>query len=260
MAATVNLINNNLNSPSLDVIDLTTPLEVLAHREYVAGELNNNGWPGRNIVDLTDAIADIEIETVAQGAGTLTISIIDPQLQLLTKQFITTDVNGFLEPIDIVFPKDSNSTWRLVSASPSTSTDANLPLVFEDISASILRDTDSQNGGVNNSHAGETLGHWLMRLVDGANKAHPKYHIDVVEWISPQDPNYTAPTVKHAATAPNGPGSGGTPKRPNGPTQKQINAQQAEWNKLVSGAAKTANLLVTNAGKEAQTITSVSLF
>lgn len=194
---------NDLLSTELSVVDQTNPDLIVAYRNTVADAIND-ATSAHRVVDLSDHIADIIIETSAQGASQLEVHITDPQLLMLASGFISVDADGFLyPPVQLVFPKDTKMTWTLVQLQASgDTTDANLVLVFEDSIVSSLRNVDASSGGVNGSSQGETLGHWIMRLVDAANKKQGT-EIQLVEWISPQDPDYAAPTIpNNKASAP----------------------------------------------------------
>lgn len=155
--------------PLAPVEALTDPSAV----EFVAQQLNDgtqnqnvaNGAP--TIRDLTEAVCDITIETIVQGAGTLTVLIADPWWVLLTRvgdspAFIDVDDAGLLIPVDVNFPRGTDCWWRLCAANPTTDTSqANLTLTFEDRIASDLRDI----GGPLTAHNNEDRAQFIARSV-----------------------------------------------------------------------------------------------
>jgi hypothetical protein len=136
--------------PLKDVNELTTRRAA----EIVAVQLNDqtlNGNRAQGAIscpaeNLSPAIVDIVLDWVAQGASTLTLQLIDPEWQLLTRwgdrpAFIDVDDSGLLIPVDVNYPEGTDCWWRLVQASPSIDmTQANIQLTFEDKIASLLRD------------------------------------------------------------------------------------------------------------------------
>lgn len=159
MAAPVASFEQLPGDDPLAAIELLTDVNAV---EFVATQLNS-GSQNQNVAngaptfrDLTAAIKDIVIETTVQGAGTLTVSIVDPWWQLLTRvgdapAFVDVDESGLLIPVDVNFPQGTDSWWRLCAASPSTdTTQANLTLVFEDRIATELRDLGGPKTAGNN--------------------------------------------------------------------------------------------------------------
>lgn len=200
----VQSIPNALASSELDTAILTDPQRIQAYRESIATQLND-GSGGPRFEDLSERIADIIIETNAQAAGTLEVHLVDPYWVIPTSGFIQADENGFLwPPIDIRFPSDTQCIWRLCQYRPSWSsgTQANLVLTFEDRIVSLLRDLSPGNGGVWQGLPNQTLGGFIKMLVDSTNSTlKPVPRIQLLEMISPQDPNFTAPITqlpKHA--------------------------------------------------------------
>jgi hypothetical protein len=159
----------------LQSIELLTDVSAA---EFVATQLND-GAQNQNVAmgaptvkDLTEAIADLTVETIVQGAGTLTALIIDPWWQLLTRSsdgsapaFIDVDESGLLIPVDVNFPSGTDCWWRLCAAQPTTDTSqANLTLTFEDRIATELRDL----GGPKTAGSGQTRAQFIASCVSQA--------------------------------------------------------------------------------------------
>lgn len=163
-------------SPDLHVTELVDPAEISFLVTSLADQINafRMDWsPPKRVHDLSGWIADIIIETTAQGASLLEVHIIDPAWTLLMKDvngvaFIDVDDEGFLwPPIEVTFPKDrSDATWRLCQLRPSTSlTEANVIMVFEDKIVSELR----EHFGAQVSFPDQTRAEFLQSLVKQAN-------------------------------------------------------------------------------------------
>lgn len=192
------VIYNSLDSSQLNVIAAGDPgayqkipgtdgqLEAVRASIYsasVAKQINAQRAatpPGMRCVDLEKYICDITIETSAQGASLLTVSVIDPGWALLEKDkktgmsFIDTDDYGYLwPPIVINFPEGTSSAyWRLCQVNPSTTTSqANMTLVFEDNSVSELREHDQYtDSSCQMSRPDETRAEFIRRCIETASK------------------------------------------------------------------------------------------
>lgn len=219
---TVSQIPNELKSVASQIAILTDPVRIQAVKASIANQMNEQSG-GPTFVDLSERIADVQIETVAQGAGTLKITLIDPDWKLISGEdengntFIQADDLGFLwPPIDINFPHGTDCVWRLCQVNASTFVgEPNMILTFEDRVVSWLRETNANPhmGGVAQGAPDATLGGFIKELVDGANqyvRGHPAASgsdwtpIRLVELISPRDPNYNPPVQAPAsATKPN---------------------------------------------------------
>lgn len=143
----------------------------LSRRQYVAATKDAQ----KHIVDLKNWIADIIIETSAQGASLLEVHVIDPGWALFQRDkhgtcFIDVDEQGFLwPPIEVTFPADiSSSTWRLAQCRPSTDLNsANVVLVFVDKVSAELR----EHYGPLSSNPQETRAEFIKRLVTKASNS-----------------------------------------------------------------------------------------
>jgi hypothetical protein len=189
-------IPNDLAGGDLHTAILQDPLKIQAYRETIAKQMNDQS-AGPTFTDLSERISGITIETSAQGASILTVTLIDPLWVLPMSGFIQVDQYGYLwPPIDINFPSGTDCVWRLCQYHAIWDADMstpNLTLTFEDRIASLLREMDSSsNFGVAQGQANQTLGDFIKQLVDSANKSlRPNPKIRLIEMISPQDPNYT---------------------------------------------------------------------
>jgi len=186
----------------LDTTILLDPLKIDAYRKSIADQMNKQSQ-GPVFEDLSDRIADIIIDTTAQGAGTLEVHLIDPMWVIPESGFISVDQTGYLwPPIDIAFPSDTDCVWRLVQYAPTWGqmTEANLVLTFEDKIASQLREMSAATGGIQQGSANQTLGGFIKQLVDSTNKTLST-NIRLVELIAPNDPNYTIPITDLPASA-----------------------------------------------------------
>lgn len=233
-------IPNELKSVFSQIAILADPVRIEAVKTTVAGQMNaQTGGP--TCKDLRDMITDVVIETVAQGASTLKVTLVDPHLRLISHKdrsgntFIQADPTGFLwPPIDINFPSRTDCYWRLCQVNASTFVgDPNLILTFEDRLVSWLREIGANEGNVSQATPGSTLGGAIVQLIDGANqfiRGHPKYGgadwdpIRLVELISPKDPNYTPPANTPASAYA---GAALSRQNPNKNKQGITHAQQA---------------------------------
>jgi hypothetical protein len=211
-------------SVDMDLAILFDPARIEAWRQVVAGQMNAQSG-GPKFTDLSERISDIIIETVAQGASTLEVDVIDPTLALLTipgpdgYPFITDDEIGFLwPPIDINFPPGTDCVWRLCNVDASSvPSNSNLKLTFEDAIVSELREVDANNGGVVQGKADQTLAGFIGSLVEGANtylrgsskklKTTDYTPIKFVSIVSPNDPNYLPPSIPSSAAKVTAPSS-----------------------------------------------------
>lgn len=200
-------IPNPLATPGLDTAVLTDPTKIQAFRDSIASQMNDAsaGAGGPRFEDLSDRIADIIIDTAAQGAGTLEVHLIDPYLVIPRSGFIKADESGYLTPpIDVQFPTGTNCVWRLCQYHPQWggSNGANLILIFEDRIVTLLRTLSAANTGVLQGTPNQTLSQFMKMLVDQANKLlKPNPPILFVPLISGQDPNYELPVTQVPARA-----------------------------------------------------------
>lgn len=169
-------IYNSIAGGDLRITELTDPKLIEFYTSSVANQINDfraSFSPAKRVRDLAAWIADVIIETTAQGASLLEVHVIDPAWTLLMRDsngvsFIDVDDEGFLwPPVEVNFPKDvSDATWRLCQARPSTSlTEANLILTFEDKIVSELR----EHYGAQASLPNQTRAEFIQSLVKQAN-------------------------------------------------------------------------------------------
>lgn len=249
---TVDQIPNELKAVASQIAILTDPARIEAVKATIAGQMNAQSG-GPTFEDLGERIADVQIETVAQGASTLTVTLIDPRLFLLRyasppgsgNTFIQADSTGFLwPPIDINFPTGTDCVWRLCQVNASKFTgDANLILTFEDRSVSWLREINSNMGGVSQGSPDATLAGFLKQLVDGANqylRGHPASSgtdwqpIRLVELVSPKDPNYTSPALPPSSANPKAAVSRQNPNK----NKQGLTAAQQKYKDAVAAAQR----------------------
>lgn len=202
-------VPDELASNLLDTAILTDALKIEAIKQDIAKQLND-GSAGPKFVDLSSRIAGVQIETSAQGASLVVISLIDPAWVIPMSGFIQVDDGGYLwPPIDINFPRGSDCFWRLcqyqaVWDAEMDASQGNVTLTFEDRIVSQLREmSPAYPGGISQGQPNQTLGGFIKQLVDNANH-NLKTNIRLVELISPQDPNYTVPinNIPSSAQAP----------------------------------------------------------
>jgi len=230
-------VPNALATGELNTAILVDPVKIQAYAESIASQMNDQSG-GPRIEDLSERIADITVETSAQGSSILTVGIVDPLWVLPMSGFIQVDQDGFLwPPVDINFPTGTDCVWRLCQYhavwDADSGSEANLTLTFEDRIVSLLREMSPQNG-IAQGQPNQTLGGFFKQLVDNANqvlKCNPK--IQLVELISPGDPNYTPPIDYTPASAQ-------SPLRQNPAKAKQglTTAQQAQLKQIQQAVAQ----------------------
>ncbi len=198
----------------LDVVTVTDPSVLQFLAESMADQLNNQSG-GPVFTDLSDRIADIQIQTSAQGASILEVHVIDPTLRLLTlpavaddpySTFIQVADDGYLAPpIMVHFPPYAfKSEWQLCAVRAATmdpqSSEANVVLTFEDKIAAGLRQIDATVGGIKQSNPNESLEAFMARLVQAANRADGSLDIQALFMIDEQnDPNSVLAAGQQAA-------------------------------------------------------------
>lgn len=224
-SGSVAAIPNALATSGLDTAFLTDPSQIRAYRQSIADQINAQSGSGVTLNDLADRIADIQVTTVAQGADTLQVTVIDPMFVLGTLGVIQTDATGYLwPPIDVNFPSDTDCFWRIVQCNVTSDlSQPNVTLTFEDRIASLLRQSSPADKSMPLvGQRGQTLGGFIKMLVDATNaKFRHQPKIRLVEMISPADPNYTLPiTVPRSAES-------GLRRNPNKTQQGVTSAQQA---------------------------------
>jgi hypothetical protein len=210
-SGTVAAIADAEQSAALETAVFTDPTVLDGLYATIAQQMNDQS-NGPIITDLASRIASVQLETIVQGASTLTVTIIDPELLLIRatddhgNTFIEADATGYIwPPIDLNFPPGTDCWWRLCQVAPVlTLSQANVTLTFEDRIVSWLREIDAQLGGVYQGSSDQTLGGFIGSLVSAANnylRGHPASGgnaftpISLVQLIAPQDPNYVAPAT-----------------------------------------------------------------
>ena len=172
---------NSLSTSDLNVVELTDPNRIQFYADSIGEQINSFRMkyaPQKRVLDLSQWIADIIIETSAQGSSLLEVHIIDPAWTLFVRDkngvsFIDVDDSGFLwPPVEVTFPSDiSDSTWRLCQCKPSTDlTQANVILTFEDKIVSELR----EQAQAQNSYPNQTRAEFIQSLVKQTNDS-PAY-------------------------------------------------------------------------------------
>ncbi len=161
--------------------DPTQPMETLIDFDagtFFATQLNDPTLNGNRqggapkILDLSDMIADIIIESSVQGASFLEVHLIDPYQILTTRfghqsAFFDVDDGGLLWPVDVNYPQGTDRFWRLASLDVSGATDGpNITATFEDRIATEMRDV----GGPLTSGLGESRAQFIHRVVRLAAK------------------------------------------------------------------------------------------
>jgi hypothetical protein len=239
---TVAAIPNSLASGELNTAIIVDAKRIEAYKESIADQMNAQSG-GPTFTDLSERVARIVINTTAQGASTLEVSIIDPAFVL----FVVPDKNGnpFIQadelgrlypPIDINFPTDTDMVWRLCQVRFTNDlTGANFTLTGEDRPVSLLRDRGPGTGGIRTGQPNQTLGGFIKELVDDTNKAFkPNPPIRLLELIDPLDPNYTVPITQVPKSA----AIGTLRKNPNRDKQGLTATQQAALNQIQANVLK----------------------
>jgi hypothetical protein len=155
---------DSVYDPLKAVDNLTDPNAV----SFVASQLNDttlNGNRGQGALacrDLTEAIQDVIQITVAQGASTLEVHIIDPFWQLLTRYgsspaFFDVDDSGLLIPVDVNFPSGTDRWWRLAGVTLTVDPTQPHVCIFEDRIVTQLRDQGGPKHASNNQTRAEFI-------------------------------------------------------------------------------------------------------
>lgn len=131
--------------------------------EFVATQLNdasqnqNLAQGAPRMKNLTEIIVDIIVDTVAQGASTLEVHVSDPYWWLFTRPqgttqpaFIDVDDAGLLIPVDVNFPENTDSWWRLAACQTTVDPTQAHVLTFEDRIVTLLRDQGGPKHAANN--------------------------------------------------------------------------------------------------------------
>lgn len=252
-SGSIEAIPNELKSVHASIEMLTNPARIEAMKSDIAGQMNDQSG-GPEFIDLAERISDVVIETTAQGASTLTITIIDRNLGLLRHEypkgsgntFIQVDATGYLwPPIDVNYPRGTDCVWRLCQVNSTTfGGQANITLTFEDRIVSWLREVNYKKGKVAQGLAGQTLMGFIGQLVNGANQYLRGYPlargggwqpIRLVPLVARPDPNVAPPV-----TTPQGASAKAALSRqnPNKTKQGLTKAQQAAMKAAAAAAVE----------------------
>lgn len=68
---------------------------------------------------ITNAITGVTMSDTIEGSSTLTITMVDPDYELINSEFFDTNDDGKLDPIDIEYPDNSNDWWRVTQVAVS---------------------------------------------------------------------------------------------------------------------------------------------
>lgn len=245
-------IPNEFATAELDTTILVDPEKIQAYKTSIADQMNKQS-PGPKFADLSDRIADVKLQTSAQGASILTVGVIDPAWALLISGFIQVDAQGYLwPPIDVNFPTGTDCVWRLAQVEADWDAEmdtqaGNLTLTFEDRIAALLRQMSASTpGGMSQGQPNQTLGGFFKQLVDNTNSVlHLKKGgeaIRLVELISPQDPNYTPPITDLPQSAQATIGKQPVRKDPLKQDQGLSAEQQKELDAIQQGAAQAIGI------------------
>lgn len=159
-------------TPSYDplaaVEDLTDPGAMAIVAEQLNDpSLNTNRQQGAyRAVDLSEAIIDIIFDTVAQGASTLEVHVLDPSWVLFMRQgdapaFFDVDDAGLLLPVDVNYPQTTDRWWRLCGGTLTVDPSQPHVLIFEDRIVSLLRD----QGGAKHAGKNQTRAQFIYSCV-----------------------------------------------------------------------------------------------
>ena len=164
-----------LSKPPTSVYDPLTDVEELTNVtavQVIADQLNDktqnqnlqSGAP--TIENLSGRIIDIIFDTVAQGASTLELDVLDPGFVLFRRQgetpaFIDVDASGLLIPVDVNFPENTDRWWRLAQVTMNIDPTQPHQLVFEDRIVTLLRD----QGGPKHAGSGQTRAQFIYSCV-----------------------------------------------------------------------------------------------
>lgn len=232
--------------------------------------------PAFKAIDLQTMIADIIVETSAQGSSLLEIHVIDPYWTLLRRNesgwcFIDVDPDGsgyLWPPIEVNFPPTvSDATWRLCQVKPTTDLSAaNLVMVFEDKIVAEMREhtATSTSGGeaptdssLASSYPNETRAQFIRRCVKTVSK-NPLLPTDVgIRFIGNLLPNsdFTAAdltgdevTLPASATNPGAPAHRQNFTKAPGPSTPSSTTVALNKAKAVGRSSSVVNEIALNGG------------
>jgi cell wall-associated NlpC family hydrolase len=117
--------------------------DALAIKHLIATHMVATSTRGTSpaVTDLAEAISEVTLETQMAGSSLLTLTVIDPQWDLLTSGWLDVSEEGLLDEIEVNFPEGSDSWWRLCMIEPTgDTTGPNLTMTFQDRIISYLQE------------------------------------------------------------------------------------------------------------------------
>jgi len=93
-------------------------------KDFIARQLHENGKHRKKKikkVELAAAIQTVRITDTMEGSSTITVTLADPEWELLKSGFFDPDKDGRLDAIDVNYPRGTKFWWRLTSAGPNAS-------------------------------------------------------------------------------------------------------------------------------------------
>jgi len=108
-------------------------------KDFIARQLKETQkGRGKKIhkVELASAIQTVKITDTIHGSSTITVSLVDPQFDLLDSKFFDPNKDGRLDAIDVNYPRGSRFWWRLTQIGVSAA--HTLDLTFMERSAVLL--------------------------------------------------------------------------------------------------------------------------
>lgn len=115
-------------------LDASADADFIA-RQVIAGKKRAKR-PVPALVDLATAITDIQLDDTMQGSSTLTVTIADPEWDLMESGFFDANEDARLDTIDVNYPQGSAFWWQLTQANPRS--DTTIELVFMERAAAHL--------------------------------------------------------------------------------------------------------------------------
>jgi hypothetical protein len=110
-------------------------------------------------VNLATAIVDIQIVDTIKGSSTITLSISDPNFDLLDSGFFDADKDGRMDKIELNYPEGSDLWWRLTQTSITAG--ETIDMVFMERTAAYLME---KRGPLKVSRAKKTRSEFMLFL------------------------------------------------------------------------------------------------